>query len=274
MSRRNFLDKTLLQIAAALKETLVYEELAGRPGLLQRLDPRAKVVAALVLLLAVGLTLRIEVLVALYLLTLPLTWLSRLPFGTFVRRVWLFMPFFTAAIAVPALFITPGEPGLVLLTRPFALVVTVQGARTALTLIVRVAASVSLALLLVQTTRWPALLKALRTLRVPQPLVLILSMTRRYIFSLLQKAEDMLLARRSRLVGRLPAAEGRRVAAGMAGTLVARSYQMSQEVYMAMEARGFRGEVRLAEELRWRAGDIVAVGVALLLGVLAVWTGR
>src|SRR4030042_749640 len=115
MSRRNFLDKTLIQVTTALKETLVYEELAGRPGLLQGLDPRAKLIATLTLLLAVGLAQRIEVLIVLYLLTLPLTMVSRLPLGTFVRRVWLFMPFFTAAIAVPALFITPGDPGLVLL---------------------------------------------------------------------------------------------------------------------------------------------------------------
>jgi cobalt/nickel transport system permease protein len=274
MARRGFLEKTAAQVTVALKETLVYEELATQPGLLQGLDPRAKVVALVLLILAVAMSTQLEALVGLYLLTLLLAWFSRMPLLPFVRRVWVFMPFFTAAIALPALFLTPGDPWITLLTRPFTLVITVQGARTALTLILRVAASVSLAILVVATTRWPALLKALRSLRLPQTLVLILSMTRRYIFLLLQKVEDMLLARRSRMLGRLPSAEGRRMAAGMAGALVARSYQMSQEVHLAMEARGFRGEVRLADEFRWRVRDTLALLATLLLGGLAVWIGH
>jgi cobalt/nickel transport system permease protein len=273
-SRRNVLDKTAAQITTALRETLTDEEGAGRPGLLQKLDPRTKVVATLVLLLAAALVTRIQVLVGLYLLTWPLAWLSRLPFRRLLRRVWLVIPLFTAVVALPALFTTTGDPGLILLSHPVHLVVTVQGARTVLTLILRTATLLSWTLLLVLSTRWAALLKALRVLRLPQPIVLLLSMTRRYIFLLLQKAEEMLLARRSRMMGRLPDAAGRRMAAGMAGTLLAHSYQLSQEVQLAMEARGFRGEVRLAEEFHWQAQDTACLAVALLLGGVTLWIGR
>jgi energy-coupling factor transporter transmembrane protein EcfT len=49
---------------------------------------------------------------------------------------------------------------------------------------------------------------------------------------------------------------------------------MSQEVHLAMEARGFRGDVRLAEELRWRSWDGLWLLGALIVGGLAVWFGR
>ncbi len=275
MTRRmNLLDKTAAQVTTALRETLVEEDWADQAGLLQQLDPRAKVVATLILLLAAALATRIGALAGLYLLTWPPAWLSRLPFRTLLRRTWLVIPLFTAVVALPALLTTPGDPGLVLLAHPVSLVITVQGARTFLTLILRTATLLSLTLLLVLSTRWAALLKALRVLHLPQPVVLLLSMTRRYIFLLLQKAEEMLLARRSRTVGRLPDAAGRRMVAGMAGTLLAHSYQVSQEVQLAMEARGFRGEVRLAEEFHWQARDTACLLVALALGGFFLWIGR
>jgi len=274
MARHNFLEKTAAQIAAALKETLADEELAARPGLLQGLDPRAKVVSTALLLLAVALAVRLEALAGFYLVTLPLAWLSRLPMRTFLRRVWLFVPLFTAVIAIPALFLTPGEPLLQATAGPIHLVITAQGLRSATMLVLRVATSVSLAVLLVISTPWPALLKALRSLRLPQALVLLLNMARRYIFLLLQTAEELLLARRSRQVGRLSGAEGRRMAAGTAGTLLARAYYLSQEVHLAMEARGFRGEVRLLTEFRLRWPDLLWMLGAVLVGGSILWIGR
>jgi len=274
MARRRFLEKTAAQIATALKETLVDEQLARRPGLLQRLDPRAKVVSTAILILSVALAVRLETLAGFYLLTLLLAGSSRLPMGPFLRRVWFFIPLFTAVIALPALFLTPGDALFRVVAGPVHVAVTAQGLRSAALLVLRVAGSVSLAVLLVVSTPWPALLKALRSLRVPQTLVLILNMARRYIFLLLQTAEDLLLARRSRMVGHLSGAQGRHVAAGTAGTLVARSYHLSQEVHLAMEARGFRGEVRLLTEPRLRPGDLLWIAAALLVGGVILWIGR
>ncbi len=52
------------------------------------------------------------------------------------------------------------------------------------------------------TTPWADILKSLRALRVPQVFVLVLSMTYRYIFLFLHTANGILLARKSRIVGR------------------------------------------------------------------------
>ena len=104
--------------------------------------------------------------------------------------------------------------------------------------------SVSLAVLLVMTTPWADVLKSLRALHVPQVFVLVLSMTYRYIFLFLHTLNGVFLARKSR---RRRPDERRRAAAldhASMGTLMSRSFKMSNDVYAAMLARGFTGEIR------------------------------
>src|SRR5262249_1993138 len=156
--------------------------------------------------LAVSLSRNLAVIGALYMLTLPVALASQVPMGFYLKRAWLFMPFFTGIIALPALFnvFTPGPALLTLIATPsFTLSVTLPVVVTAAFLLLRVGASVSIGVLLVLTTRWASLLKALHVLHVPQVFVLILGMTYRYIYVLLQSANDMFLARKSRVVGRV-----------------------------------------------------------------------
>ena len=182
-------------------------------------------------------------------------------------------------IAIPAVLnvFSPG-PALLTLVDSAAprlyLAITWPGVITAAFLLLRVGASVSATVLLILTTRWALLLKALRVLRVPQAFVLILGMTYRYIYVLLHSMNDMFLARKSRLVGRMSAAEDRHwLAAGM-GTLLSRSYQMSDEVYLAMQSRGFRGEALVMDEMKWSATDWLWLGLAIAVTLVAVWVGK
>ena len=79
-------------------------------------------------------------------------------------------------------------------------------------------------------------------------LVAILGMTYRYIFVILQTALEMLESRKSRTVGVLPPADGRRLAASSVGVLLSKSVALSSDVHMAMLSRGFRGEIHLLDE--------------------------
>ncbi len=270
-SRPGVIEKTLADLTQALEQSLFAEDIARRPGLLQALDPRVKIVSILALLIAVGLSRSVPVLLGLYGVTLILAWRSAVPLGFFVKRVWLFMPFFTGLIALPAFFMVPG-PALVSL--PLGLVITRPGALTALFLLLRVSTSVSLGVLLVLTTSWPTLLKALSVLRVPDGFILILGMTYRYIYLLLRLAEDMFLSRKSRRVGRLTAADERQVVAASAGTLLNKSLYLSGEVYLAMQARGYRGQARTLDTFQMRARDGLWGAVILAVTAAAIWLGR
>jgi cobalt/nickel transport system permease protein len=267
----SFIERTLSDISHTFEQSLFAEEIARRPGLLQAIDPRVKVLSLIGLLLAVGLSRSLPVIVGLYVITLILARLSQVPMGFFVKRVWLFMPFFTGLIALPALFITPGPP---LVQLPFGLVITRTGAQTALFLLMRVSTSVSLGILLIVTTPWNTVLKALGVLRVPAEFILILGMTYRYIYLLLHTANDMFLSRKSRVVSRLSGAEERHIIAASVGALLSKSVHLSSEVYLAMQSRGFRGYPRTMDTFQMRQRDWVASGVVMVIVASAIWLGR
>ena len=116
-----------------------------------------------------------------------------------------------------------------------------QGVESAAFLIGRATTAATFAALTILATPWPQLLKALRALRVPAVAVVILSMSYRYIFLLLQTALDSFDARRSRLVGRLSGREKRRMLVADAGVLLSKSLHLADEAYFAMQSRGYRG---------------------------------
>jgi cobalt/nickel transport system permease protein len=279
ISPRGFFEKTLGNVTGILEQTLFAEEIARQDGLLQSLDPRAKIVGALALLIAISASHNLVVIVALYMLTMPIAAASRVPMGFYLKRVWVFMPFFTGVVALPALFnvFTPGTPLITLidLASPRVyLAITAPGAVTAAFLLLRVGASVSIAVLLILTTRWATLLKALRVLRVPQAFLLILGMTYRYIYVLLHAANNMFLARKSRTVGSVSGAEDRHWLTATMGTLFAKSYELSDQVYLAMQSRGFRGEAQVMDALVWRSLDSVWLALLLALAAAALWLGK
>ena len=247
------------------------ERIARQPGLLQGLDPRVKLVTTLALLITISLSRSLAVIAALYLTTLALAVASRVPLGFFVKRVWLFMPFFTGIVALPALFLVPGAP---LARLPLGLVLTRPGLTTALFLVLRVGSSVSTVVLLVLTTPWNSVLKSLGVLRVPEALLVVLGMTYRYVYLLLRLADDMFLSRQSRVAGRLSGAEERRLLAASAGVLLSRSLQLSEDVYLAMQSRGLYGSPRTMDTFRLRGRDWVYSAAALAVVGAALWLGR
>lgn len=264
----------MADITHSLEDTVFAEELARQPGLLQGLDPRVKLITFLALLVAVSLSKSLLVILALYFFALALAWASRIPLNFFVKRVWLFMPFFTGLIALPAIFsfVTPGEPLVTLWSWPLV-AITWPGVRTAAFLILRVGTSVSFGVLLILTTLWNTLLRALGVLRVPQVFILILGMTHRYIYLLLHTANDMFLARRSRVVGQVSPAEHRRWLAASTGVLLSKSYHLSNEVYLAMLSRGFRGQPQVMGAFRMRPVDWMWGLGLLAVAALAIYLG-
>ena len=270
--RAGFVERTIHELSGALERSLYAEELARADGMLQRLDPRVKVVGLLALVVSAALARNILVILALFAVALALALASRVSFRTLATRVWVSALLFTGMIALPAIFITPGQPlyRLPLLGWP----ITAQGLSSAAYLITRVETAATLSLLLILCTPWTHVLKALRVLRVPVVFVVILGMTFRYIFLLLQTARDMFESRQSRMVGTLEPADGRRLAAASVGVLLSKTLLLSGDVYMAMQSRGFRGEVYTLDEFAMRARDWLALAGFLALAALAFYFGR
>lgn len=272
MRRHSFIESTIQGFTRAFSKALLAEAAANRPGLLQRLDPRVRVVGILVLVVSSILCRRIEVIAALFLVAVTIALASRLHLLPLAKRVWAVIFGFTGFIALPALFLTPGAP---LLTLPLAhLTISIPGVRTAALLILRVETAATLTTTLVLCTPWTHILKALRSLRLPAEFVVMLSMTHRYVFLLIETANQMFESRLSRTVGVLSGSERRRMTTRTAGVLLSKSVETSHEVYLAMLSRGFRGDIHLLNDFRMQARDYVGLTAFIFTGCVAVWIGR
>ncbi len=267
--KRGFIQKTLEEIVRVLRDSFFSEELAMRPGFLQSLDPRVKILALVVLLLSNNLISHLGVLWGSYLVLLALAAWSGVGLGPLLKRVWLVVPLFSGIMVLPAIFnwVRPGDPLFTIFTAdqpwhvgflhfPAVLAVTKQGVNGAVLLVSRVGISVTLAFIVTLTTRWTDLLKALRSFFVPRIFVTTLEMTYRYIFVLITILEEMFLARKARDAGRSSTSEQRRFIASAMASLFARSLHMSEEVYAAMTARGYSGEVYTMHRFRLRLPDL------------------
>ncbi len=269
-----WLEHTLAGITGSIERAVFTEERARGHGWLQGVDPRAKLGMFLLVVLAASLSSSIAVEVGLYAVVLLAAGASRVPFDFFVKRVWLGIPLFAGIVVIPAIFFVPGPRLFDVALGPVHAAPSIPGLVGAALFIARVGVSVSLAVLLVLTTRWADLLRSLQAMRVPQLFVLILAMTYRYIFLFLHLANGIFEARKSRIVGRTSGGEQRRWISGTIGNLLNRSVKMSNDVYAAMAARGFNGSIRSLSPYRMRAADWIALGGALGLASAAVVIGR
>jgi len=270
--RGGFIEHTIDGLHAAMDRALYADRSASGRGALQQLDPRVKVAGLGALILASAMAARLWVVAVVLLAAMILAAFSYLSIWMIATRVWFATATFSAAFAVPALFLTPGN---IIYTIPGLLwTITSQGLTSAGFLLLRSETAATLALVLVFTTPWMHILKALRLFRVPVVFVVILGMTCRYILLLLENAHEMFESRKSRTVGPTSSGEQRRIAIASTGALLSRTFQLSNEVYLAMQSRGFRGEVYILDDFRMRTLDwLAAIGFTGLTAGL-VWMGR
>jgi cobalt ECF transporter T component CbiQ len=263
---RTFVERTIGNLSEGMNFAALADDSARADGLLQRVDPRVKVAGSLAMILAVSVTRCLIAIGIVLFFTAVFAAASRISLLDFARWVWMPVLLFTGCIALPAIFSTPGAR----LYGP----ITAQGARTAGYLLLRAETAVSLSSLLVLSTRWAHILKALRVLRVPVVFVVILGMTYRYLFLILETALDMFESRESRTVGVLEPADRRRLAAATVGVLLSKSYQLSADVHLAMQSRGFRGEVYLLDDFEMRGVDWCWLFFFFSVSAAVLWVGR
>jgi len=269
--RGAFIERYIANMIGALEYTAAAEATASKPGLLQFLDPRVKVVGLLGLLLSSALAHRLSVVLGVFGVALILAPLSRISWRVLAKRGWAGALLFSGPIALPAVFLTPGR--IIFRLPLFDWPVTAPGMIGAAMLVARVETAVTLTLLLILSTPWPRVLKALRALGAPVVVVVILGMTYRYVFLLLVSARELFEARQSRTVGALKAADARRFATSCIGALLGKSLHLSSEAHLAMTSRGFRGEVYSLDEFTMCPRDWMALAAFAGLAIIAIWTG-
>jgi cobalt/nickel transport system permease protein len=247
------------------------EQTAETRGLLQTIDPRIKVAGLLALIIAATAALSLTTLVIIFAAAVLMALASRIPIARLAWQVWLGVLLFTGMIALPALFLVPGDAIAQLPLTGW--IVSAQGLRSALFLLGRAETSATLAALLILTTPWPHVLKALSSLGVPDAIVAVLGMTYRYIFVLLQSARDLTEARRSRIMSVMDRAARRKLLVTTLAVLLSKSFATAQEVHAAMIARGYRGRVHLLHDFRSRVRDWMFLAGTVTVAAAVVGIG-
>jgi len=200
-------------------------------------DPRAKLAALLVFLIAAGTTgpsgqLAFGCYAA---MCLAAAVASRLPLGGLAARAALVLPF-SGVFALLTWWLGDGWRALALVERSYL--------------------SVFAALLFVATTPVPAWTAALETWRFPRTLILAIQFLYRYLFVIAEQALRMSLAAQCR------GGAGIGSVGGAIGVLFARSWERAESVSQAMLARGFRGHFRPRTLPRFQAADAMFLGAA------------
>ena len=92
-----------------MESVVTTEDISRASGLLQSLDPRVKLVSFLLFIVGVSLVHSLPVLGGIFVLIILLSLTSKISPCFFLKRVLIFVPIFTLIIAIPALFLTPGQ---------------------------------------------------------------------------------------------------------------------------------------------------------------------
>mgnify|MGYP001027017434 FL=1 len=247
--------------------TTSFEALTYIVSPLHALDARAKLVAALLLVLGVVATpplaaVEFGLLTA---LVLAAATIARLPLGRILVRSAAVLP-----IAGTIALLTPLQhAGGSWNAGGLAAAWTGGAGVVAWGIISKAWLSALTMVLLAATTKSADLLAALRRLRVPDVFVMLLSFIARYVTVLGGQLRSLRIA----VASRAPHLRGRALLGSLgsiAGNLFVRSYERGERVHQAMLARGYTGTLPSAAARRIGAAEALLVVTALLTALSIV----
>jgi cobalt/nickel transport system permease protein len=253
-------------------ESLVcVEDLSGKKGLLQALNPLAKLISIFFMIAASLFISSVSTLLLVCAIPIFLALASRIPMRQLALRTF-YIPAFAALISLPALFLTGGHPIFTANLSLFNLAVTTEGLQAFLLFTVRVWFCVASLSLLVLSTGFEKILKLMASLKVPGVIVQMFSLTYRYFFVSMHEAQSVLIAKEARTYIKRHTINltALKDLGSILAALFIRTYERSERVYLAMKSRGF--EVESSHKLsvpKFHVKDIVfAAATIVMFGLL------
>lgn len=155
----------------------------------------------------------------------------------YVLKVSFVMAVVTLLILLPSIFLGYGNNALMITLKVFS--------------------SVAFVNTLSCSTKWNDLLGTLKLFKVPDLFIFVLDITIKYIILLGEFSLNMIYALKLRSVGKSNYKSAS--LSGIVGTMFIKSKEMSEEMYAAMECRGFTGEYRAFKKFKFKAADFICI---------------
>jgi energy-coupling factor transporter transmembrane protein EcfT len=263
-----FLERGMDHLAGVIRNGYAQWECSSQNGFFQRIDARVKVLFLLFFILIVSLKRDVLPETCICFFVFVLTLFSRLSILKVYRRVLLLGFVFGFLVALPSAFnvITRGEIILPIVRLPKSynfwiyhipadIGLTREGIDGVAMLTLRVINSLSLSFLVLYTTPFHEVIRALKLLKVPDSFLIIMTLCYKYIFIFSKTVEDMHLAKKSRVVRELNHAEAREWIAGRMAFIFRKSRLKCEEVFKAMIGRGFSDSIKFYGFGKMRMAD-------------------
>jgi cobalt/nickel transport system permease protein len=279
-----FIERGVRHLAFVIRTGHVQWESASTGKFFQRVDARIKLLFLIYYAVIVSLKRDIasEAMIGAFIFILML--MSRLDLAALYKRVLFFSFIFGFLVALPSAFnvITPGEIvfPIVRLSGPHdfciyrippQIGVTREGLYGVAMLTLRVMNSLALSFFVVYTTSFPEVIKALKVLKVPDSVLMIVTLAYKYIFAFAKTAEDMHLAKKSRTADSVSDRKAREWIVGRMVVLFRKTHLRCEEIFKAMLSRGFSEEIKICGAVKLRAGDWITGAVFFMTGIVFFW---
>ena len=238
-----------------------------REGLISPLDPRVRIVMAVIFGIVTVSLWSIPALCAALAVSLSLLAMSRLPWRKTLKRMAM-MDGFIIFMLVLLPFSMPGDPMFIVWGFPASW----QGLWKAIEIALTANAVILSLMVLVGTMEPVTLGHAMHRLRCPDKLVHLLMFTIRYIEVL--REEYLRLRGAMKVRGFRPTTNWHtyRSFGYLVGMMLVRAIERSERILGAMKCRGFSGRMFLLQDYKLSHKDIVfAVGLGALCLVLLIW---
>lgn len=276
-----FLERGIDHLAGVIRNGYAQWEFSSQKGFFQGIDARVKVLFLLFFILIVSLKREVLPETCICFFVFVLTLLSRLNILRVYKRVLFLGLVFGFLIALPSAFnvITKGETILPVakLPKPYAfwiyhlppdIGITREGIYTVAMLTVRVINSLSLSFLVLYTTPFHEIIRALKVLKAPDSFLIIITLCYKYILIFSKTVEEMHLAKKNRIVRELSHAEARQWIAGRMAFIFRKGRLRCEDVFKAMMARGFSDSIKFYGFRKMRMADWYAAIFLFLPGFL------
>lgn len=243
------------------------ESFADYKSQIHGLNPTIKLLSAVVFSFQIAMSYRFSTLISGLAISCILLSFSRLPLGSLFKRLRL-----VNLMVILCMVILPLTAKSEIYWTFGFLKISKAGLELALIILLKSYTIVLAIIALVSTSNVSALSHSLDQLKIPKKLVLLLTLTYRYLFVLEQEYKRLLTAAQVRCFRPKNNLHTYKTYAYLVGMLLVRASAKGEQVYKAMLCRGFRGEFHTIKELSFSRKDkyfAILMTIAILgLGVL------